>query len=599
MNNRIGIGILAFVLTMLFHGGALYYLQHLDMTFFSTSTGQIENLKPMEASESVAKEEELKNRTRELAVIFNNVTQPVEEQINYLDDAIEFNKNSFESAELTPPEAYLNVPEEEPNLLPSINLQDIVDPRNSNEKAHEFALLNNDFLLDEIIDTLVAETDQLQGHVLTYPTENIQTDARIQIGSQESISLEGNTLENNQQLLIPTVYVDEAAEFASLAAFDLYQSFQGSKPVRSDTTPFNPLIKGNAKKHSEKDLLPNSNTFDTHIALTPANGSSEYFFKATFYPKNGIRFKRITQNYFFLIDRSHSIRPKRYEFTKKAVSEALGYIHESDTFNILVFDDRVISLFPKNVPATRENVAYARHLIQAQKYGGVFTTTDLYSSLGRIIPKRMPEQEVSTAILLSDGDTFLSRDKQRETIAAWTQRNEGKVSLYALPTGGGNNLPLLGLLSNLNKGSLFHAPKDRDAENTLVSLIRQIQHPIGKDLVATAIISKPGMQVQLYPTSRRLPNLYENTPYTIYGSTNSLDNFYLFIQGRFYDDLLDIKSHIDFSKAVLVTDGSIERQVAQQRAYGCYENYLHDGRKIHLQTAKKLLTPYRTAIPFL
>ena len=180
-----------------------------------------------------------------------------------------------------------------------------------------------------------------------------------------------------------------------------------------------------------------------------------------------------------------------------------------------------------------ESVTKARAFLNKQGHGGFFAATELYTSLDKIIPQDVAENEINTAIMLSDGETYLSLEKQRLTIGGWTARNEGKVSLYTVASGAENNLPLLDLLSSFNKGALIYAHGHQDVSDRLAHLMHTIQNPIGKQIIPTAVTGDKSMTVLLQPKAQRIPDLYQNRPFVIYGSTNRLNDFSLFLQGRY------------------------------------------------------------------
>ena len=149
--------------------------------------------------------------------------------------------------------------------------------------------------------------------------------------------------------------------------------------------------------------------------------------------------------------------------------------------------------------------------IKSALWGLICHNRFLYSSLGNIIPDAVAANEVNTAILLSDGDTYLTKEQQRTRIANWTKQNSGKVSLYGIASGAGNNLPLLDVLSAFNKGALYYASRDEEINDVLVVLMRLIQNPIAKDIIATPITPEAeSLPVLIYPPAQRLPNMYEN-----------------------------------------------------------------------------------------
>lgn len=334
------------------------------------------------------------------------------------------------------------------------------------------------------------------------------------------------------------------------------------------------------------------------MEYTQNRNAPGYLFRVELTPRNDAHFKRIAQNVFFLIDRSQSIRPARYEASKVAVINALALLQKGDTFNVMVFDKHVSKLSEKNLPWTKENIEKAREFLSRQPYGGLFATTDLYSSLGNIIPDAVADNEVNTAILLSDGDTYLTKEQQRNRIANWTKQNSGKVSLYGIASGAGNNLPLLDVLSAFNKGSLYYASTDNDINDILLSLMRHIQNPIAKEIVATPVLPEADTSILIYPTPQRLPNMYENDPYVIYGSINNLRDFHIFFQGKYYDRWLDIKQLVTFRNAKPVMSTALEKPWAFQQAYNLYDRYLNEGSIKYLDRVRQILSPYKIPVAF-
>ncbi|MFN0065166.1 MAG: hypothetical protein ACKVOH_02895 [Chlamydiales bacterium] len=352
------------------------------------------------------------------------------------------------------------------------------------------------------------------------------------------------------------------------------------------------------RSYQGKGEIADSPHFDVDVEYAQKQNRPGYVFKIIFTPKQDVVFKRISQNYYFLIDRSNSIPRGRFIVNKRMVSEALNYLKPRDTFNILVFDDQVTRFSQNNLPWNHESVASAREFLQEQQHGGFFAATELYSSLGKIIPQQVSDHEVNTAILLSDGDSYLPIEQQRQTIGGWTCQNEGKISLFSIASGGGNNLPLLDLLSNFNKGALVYAMNPSDISERFIQLLKMIRNPIGKRMTATAIPKEKQMSIILQPKSSRLPYLYQNRPFVIYGSTNRLSDFVLFLQGNYYDSHFDIKKHISFSEARRGSP-AIEKAWTQLVAQEFYERFLEDGNIKHLEGAEQLLTPLNLPVPLL
>jgi len=344
--------------------------------------------------------------------------------------------------------------------------------------------------------------------------------------------------------------------------------------------------------------IASSSDFDVVVEYAPSAKGEGFLFRLALAPKSGVVFKTIKHNIFFLIDRSHSIDKDRYASTKFAVIEALYLLREGDTFNVLVFDNQVVSFAPNSVPVTKSNIVAAKEFLNRQSYGGMFASTDLYASLGNIVPDAVGPQEINTAILLSDGETYLSKEKQRQCISNWTTQNAGKVALYSVAVGKGNNLPLLDLLSALNRGRLAYASASAHARQPLCEVLQTVANPIGKDIIASVLTTNKDAKIALAPSAQRLPDLYRDTPYVLYGSCSRLEDFFVFIQGRYYDRFLDIKQRISFQGANSVPLANLEREWAIQQGYDLYQKYLSDGSAASLTAARKLLSPHGIPIAF-
>lgn len=343
--------------------------------------------------------------------------------------------------------------------------------------------------------------------------------------------------------------------------------------------------------------IARSEDFILDLLVTPDPGGRFFYCQISLIPKIDTQFKRIRQNFAFLIDRSHSIDKDRYEMSKQAVGQALDYLKNGDSFNIVVFDTKSVKLSQQHLPWTPENVAKAKEFLAKQPAGGFFSGTELYPSLGDIIPSVVVDTEVNTCILFSDGDTYLSQQEQRRSIQKWTNSNNGKVSLYCITAGGKNNQALLELLASFNKGAQTHAKQYSELPTLVSDLVKKINAPIGKELVVSIVQSDKTQQIQLYPSPAHLPNLYEGVPYILVGTVSNLEDFQLFIQGKYYDKWLDIQQKISFEKAQ-PGNPYIARTVAQQQAYSHYENFLRDGKVVSVKEANRLLEPFNIAPAF-
>ncbi len=327
--------------------------------------------------------------------------------------------------------------------------------------------------------------------------------------------------------------------------------------------------------------------FDVEVC-TMQRDEGGYFFSVSLLPKYDMTKKQMSQNYYFLIDRTNSIGKHRYQTFKKAVNRALGSLEESSRFNIVIFDKKIVSLNEQPLAYSKKSLQMAEAFLDKQDHGSYFNASDLCKSLSKIIPDTVREDEETSVILITDGDSSLNQDKQRKIIQSFLEKNKGKVSLYTAAVGEGNNLNFLDLLSRLNKGYLLYSDTHASFPRKLTKLVLDLLHPIAKDVSASVVKADPRSRIKLYPTATALPSLFSKKPYTIYGVADSLSDFTLVLQGRNKDQLLTIKKQISFANAKN-DPRALAKQWSQKQAHICYEEYLKNGKTALLEQAKSLL----------
>jgi von Willebrand factor type A domain len=460
---------------------------------------------------------------------------------------------------------------------------------------------------------IIQATESLHGMVIddtiTYYTEL----PAVQFGNEDSAFDDGNSLQDCSGVIERGRTDAEATnEAGALASYlgkhdhdeDLiaYATQEEMRPSLSSIQKQQPSYYDNyPKNYSDKQKstighIASSEDFTVNVEYAPMNQGKGYLFKIELEPKNDIQFRRIKQNVTFLIDRSYSIDKNRFQMTKVAVADSIRSLSPDDSFNIIVFDQHTTKLANQPIPKNTANITRADRFLREQQHGSMFTATDVTSPLNGIIPRIVADNEINTAILLSDGDTTLNPAGQWETIREWTKENNGKVSLYTMASGQKNNFPMLDMISVFNKGSLYVAINHQQIRPILKELMKDIQTPIGKNIVATIVPKNETTTVRFFPTQHHMPNLYDNQPFTLYGYTNSLDNFYLFFQGKYYNKRINIKQQITLRNGKKVPSYELEKAWALQNAYELYNKYLVDFDEEHLQQAKQILSPYNLSI---
>jgi hypothetical protein len=328
--------------------------------------------------------------------------------------------------------------------------------------------------------------------------------------------------------------------------------------------------------------------FDVDIK-TISREEGGYLFSLTFVPKIDLSDHCLKQNYYFLIDRSSSIERHRYQSFKRAVTRAIASLREGDNFNVIIFDSKIARLSEKIVPFNKKNQRLAEEFLERQPHGHYGPPVDLYSCLGKIIPSQVNDEEAHTAILISDGDSSLKLDKQRSLINAWLQANRSKVTLYTAAVGQDNNLSSLDLLGTASRGSLLYSDTHTGFPRKLAKLVMTLRSPVAKEMSLNIVASDPSSRLQLYPLSSRLPYLFSDHPYVIYGTAEKLSDFSLVLEGKNKGQIFSIKKEISFNKAK-PGNRLLSKEWKAQQAYLFYEQYLQEGKPVFLEQAQQLLS---------
>ncbi len=328
--------------------------------------------------------------------------------------------------------------------------------------------------------------------------------------------------------------------------------------------------------------------FDVDIK-TLSREEGGYLFSLTFVPKIDLSQHCLKQNYYFLIDRSNTIERHRYQSFKRAVTRAVASLREGDNFNIIIFDSKIARLSEKMMPFTKKNQRLAEEFLERQPHGHYGPPVDLYSFLGKIIPAQIDEEEAHTAILISDGESSLKLDKQRSLINAWLLANRSKITLYTAAVGQDNNLSSLDLLGIVSRGSLLYSDTHTGFPRKLAKLVMTLRSPVAKEMSLNILANDPSSRLQIYPSSSRLPYLFSDHPYVLYGTAEKLSDFTLILEGKNKGQILSIKKEISFTKA-RPGNRLLSKEWRAQQAHLFYEQYLQEGKPALLEQAQKLLS---------
>lgn len=423
------------------------------------------------------------------------------------------------------------------------------------------------------------------------PTQEVLNEGSILVTSQNE-ELERLTKDFDTQITAPALSspalqpADEVAPASALSQLEEIQDWKIGEQIS--------ILPSELEGYSLPKSAPIvewKDNFHVELSLLPLEHEKGYFFSLTLKPKVSLDMKAIKQHFYFFIDRSISIEKHRFGVYKRAVLKALAALKEGHQFNIFVFDKKLTRLSDKCLPYSSDSIHRSEEFLERQEYNNYATSSDFCAFLEQAIPKITSENEMHTAILLTNGKSDLSFPKQQKAIKKWIRQNDGKVALYTAAVGQSNNLLLLDVLSSFSGGRMLYSDTFAAFPRKFVKLVQDLRFPIAKDVIITALSSDLDTQITLYPSSTHLPALYSDEPYQIFGKINQLSDFTLIMQARHHNEWLSIKKAVSFEKAKQ-EKRILGKKWSLQQASISYEKFLTDGKTAHLKEAKEFLKTF-------
>ncbi len=300
---------------------------------------------------------------------------------------------------------------------------------------------------------------------------------------------------------------------------------------------------------ADLDTINLSDAFNAELTFLSKPGDAGYLFALTLLPKADLHLPKLQQRLTFLIDRGNSIQRERLVATKQAVLRALEDLEEDDSFNIVVFDSKTEKLFSSFAPVTASTISKAEEFLDKVGLGSFFSTSDPYRPLLLTVPNYVPENELYTTILLTNGETLSNPEARKALTRDWTLQNQGRVSLYVVGMETDPNGATFETLCALNRGRYIQSTSQRGLKRQVLKLTKNIKTPLAKDLSIQIISRTAGRKIDIYPKPGLAPHLYLNQPYVLIGSTDTLDDFFVFVQGRLKNQWLNVKKPLSFVNA--------------------------------------------------
>jgi Ca-activated chloride channel family protein len=205
----------------------------------------------------------------------------------------------------------------------------------------------------------------------------------------------------------------------------------------------------------------------------------------------------------FVVDTSGSMHGYPMDKVKETIKMAFDGLHPRDTFNLITFSGDEHILFPKPVPATRENIATAWRFMQTRDGRG---GTEMMKAIKASLDPSDAQDHVRIVCFMTDGE--VGNDLE---ILGEIQRHPN-ARVFAFGIGSSVNRFLLDGMSKYGRGETQYVTLTEDGSKAAKIFHERVRTPLLTDIQ----VDWDGLEVsQLYPA--RIPDLFSAKPLVLTG----------------------------------------------------------------------------------
>jgi Ca-activated chloride channel family protein len=373
-------------------------------------------------------------------------------------------------------------------------------------------------------------------------------ETRIKLGYSEILNLSGTSYRYK--------YVLGTEKFSKdpLESVKLSIELESKSPIKSIFSPTHDIRTERISDHKakityfEEGTRPNKDfvlyytVSDKDIGfslLTHYDEKEGGFFLGMVSPKVELSTdKKVKKNVIFVLDTSGSMKGKKIEQARGALSFCLNSLNKGDRFNIIDFDDRIESFKSELVAVNSFNLDEALEFVRKTKAdGGTDINSALLTGLEQITSKQRP----NFIIFLTDGLPTVGQTKLKDILKNVDDKNLYKTRIFVFGVGYDVNTHLLDKLASENHAASEYVSPDEDIEIKVSHFFTKISHPILTDLR----LKFNGIETsQVYP--QELPDLFQGSQLIILGKFKGQGNSNVILSGLAENNKKTYEYRVDF-----------------------------------------------------
>ncbi len=239
--------------------------------------------------------------------------------------------------------------------------------------------------------------------------------------------------------------------------------------------------------------------------LVLSGGEDENFFMLTIQPPERYEPEDIPpREYIFVLDVSGSMFGYPLDTAKDLVHDLVADLHETDTFNLVLFANESTLLSSGSLPATQQNIRAAIQMIDEQNGGG---GTSLLPALQDALAIPKEDDTARSIVIITDG--YISNDSE---IISCVTENMNSASFFSFGIGTSVNDYLIKQIAGCGLGESFIVTDREDAAESAASFRTYIEAPLLTDISVTY------KNFDVYDVEPSVPSiLYAAQPIVLFG----------------------------------------------------------------------------------
>jgi len=220
----------------------------------------------------------------------------------------------------------------------------------------------------------------------------------------------------------------------------------------------------------------------------------------------------------FVLDTSGSMTGFPIEKAKETMKLALDNLYPSDTFNFITFSGDTHILFPRPVPATKQNLNRAQAFLESRSGGG---GTEMMTAIKAALAPSDDQSHIRIVCFMTDG--YVGNDME---IISEIQKHQN-ARVFSFGIGNGANRFLLDKMAEVGRGEVEYVTLEDDGSAAAHRFHERIRNPLLTDIS----IDWNGLPVaDVYP--QRIPDLFGAKPVILTGRFSNAGRATIRLKGK-------------------------------------------------------------------